>query len=237
MGAILMGIIMVASISLIYNAFSISISERTKQFGLLKSIGATKKQIRKSVLFEAFVLCIIGIPLGVGCGLLGIGITLHFVGKLMADTGLITMSVGTIQLELVISWWSILTAVIIAVATEIISAMLPARRAVKIPAIEALRESNEVKLKRKNIQSSKLVYKILGFEGMLANKNFKRNRRKHRLTVASLALSIILFLSASCFSNYLMGSNHYLDDNNSYDIHFTAEDKMIYLTLNSACLS
>ncbi len=224
MGAILMGIIMVASISLIYNAFSISISERTKQFGLLKSIGATKKQIRKSVLFEAFVLCIIGIPLGVGCGLLGIGITLHFVGKLMADTGLITMNVGTIQLELVISWWSILTAVIVAVVTVIISAMLPARRAVKIPAIEALRESNEVKLKRKNIRSSRLVYKIFGFEGMLANKNFKRNRRKHRLTVVSLALSIILFLSASCFSNYLMGSNNYLNDNNSYDICFTAED-------------
>ena len=136
-----MGIIMIASISLIYNAFSISISERTKQFGLLKSIGATKKQIRKSVLFEAFFLCIIGIPLGVGCGLLGIGITLHFVGKLMADTGIITTGSETIQLELVISWWAILIAVAIAIITVIISAMLPARRAVKIPAIEALRES------------------------------------------------------------------------------------------------
>ncbi len=224
MGAILMGIIMIASISLIYNAFSISISERTKQFGLLKSIGATKKQIRKSVLFEAFFLCIIGIPLGVGCGLLGIGITLHFVGKLMADTGIITTGSETIQLELVISWWAILIAVAIAIITVIISAMLPARRAVKIPAIEALRESNEVKLKRKNIRSSKLVYKLFGFEGMLANKNFKRNRRKHRLTVASLALSIILFLSASCFSNYLMGARNYIDENDCYDILFSAED-------------
>lgn len=149
MGAILMGIIMVASISLIYNAFSISISERTKQFGLLKSIGATKKQIRKSVLFEAFALCIIGIPLGIGCGLLGIGITLHFVGRLMSDTGIIATGSTTIQLELTISWLSILTAAAIAVITVIISAMLPARRAIKIPAIEALRESNEVKLQRK----------------------------------------------------------------------------------------
>lgn len=224
MGAILMGIIMIASISLIYNAFSISISERTKQFGLLKSIGATKKQIRKSVLFEAFFLCIIAIPLGVGCGLLGIGVTLHFVGRLMADTGLIVTGSSNIKLELVVSWWAILAAIIIAIITVIISAMLPARHAIKIPAIEALRESNEIKLKRKNVRSSKLTYKLFGFEGMLANKNFKRNRRKHRMTVASLALSIILFLGTSCFSNYLVGSRQYLEDNNSYDIHFNADD-------------
>lgn len=142
----------------------------------------------------------------------------------MADTGIITTGSETIQLELVISWWAILIAVAIAIITVIISAMLPARRAVKIPAIEALRESNEVKLKRKNIRSSKLVYKLFGFEGMLANKNFKRNRRKHRLTVASLALSIILFLSASCFSNYLMGARNYIDENDCYDILFSAED-------------
>lgn len=61
MGAILMAIIMVGAISLIYSAFSISLSERTKQMGLLKSIGATKKQIRHSVVFEACVLCMVGI--------------------------------------------------------------------------------------------------------------------------------------------------------------------------------
>lgn len=224
MGAILMGIIMAASISLIYNAFSISISERTKQFGLLKSIGATKKQIRKSVLFEAFSLCLIGIPLGVGCGLLGIGITLHFVGKLMTDTGMIAISTS-VQLKLCISWWSIVTAIIIAIVTVIISAMLPARRAVKIPAIEALRESNEIKLRQKNVRSSKLVYKIFGFEGMLADKNFKRNRRKHRMTVISLALSVILFVSTSCFSNYMMSSTNILEDNSVYDISFSVTAK------------
>lgn len=77
MGAILMAIIMVGAISLIYSAFSISLSERTKQMGLLKSIGATKKQIRHSVVFEACVLCVVGIPLGIAAGLGGIGITLH----------------------------------------------------------------------------------------------------------------------------------------------------------------
>lgn len=223
MGIILIGIIVIASISLIYNAFSISVSERTKQFGLLKSIGATKKQIRKSVIFEAFSLCLIGIPLGIGCGLVGIGITLHFVGKLMTDTGMINSS-DAISLELTISWQAILLAAVIALITVLISAMLPARRAIKMPAIEALRESNEIKIRQKNIRSSKLVYKLFGFEGMLANKNFKRNRRKYHMTVASLTLSVILFLTANSFSMYLGISRDYLDKNTVHDITFNASE-------------
>lgn len=222
MGGILIAIIMVASISLIYNAFSISVSERTKQFGLLKSIGATKKQIRKSVLFEAFSLCIVGIPLGVGGGLLGIGITLHFVGKIIQP-----MMAGdsSLQLELTVSWWAVLIAIVVAVATVLISAMIPARRAVKMPAIQALRESNEIRLKSKKLRSSKLVYKLFGFEGMLANKNVKRNRRKYRMTVISLAVSIILFLGTSSFSNYLVKSMSMFEETTEYDITFSATEK------------
>ena len=219
MASILIIIIVVASISLIYNAFSISISERTKQFGLLKSIGATKKQIRKSVLFEAFSLCIIGIPLGIGSGLLGIGITFHFVGKLLAN---LIVDGNSAELKLVISWQAIIPAAIIALVTIIISAMLPARRAVKMPAIYALRENNEIKIRRKNVRSSKLVYKLFGFEGMLANKNLKRNRRKHRLTVASLALSVILFVSTNAFTNYMTDSTSVIDTNTEHDILFWA---------------
>lgn len=219
MGIILIAIIMAASISLIYNAFSISISERTKQFGLLKSIGATKKQIRRSVLFEAFSLCIVGIPLGVGSGLLGIGITLHFVGKLLQP--LITEA-SSLQLELTISWWAILAAVVVAVITVLISAMIPARRAVKMPAIQALRESNEIRLSGKKLRTSKFVYRFFGFEGMLANKNFKRNRRKHRMTVISLAVSVILFLGTSSFSNYMVKSMSMFEEITVDDISFSA---------------
>ena len=68
---------MFGSILLIYNAFSISVSERTKQFGLLSSIGATKRQLLRSVLFEALFLSVIGIPLGILAGIAGIGVTLE----------------------------------------------------------------------------------------------------------------------------------------------------------------
>lgn len=222
MGAILICIIMVASISLIYNAFSISVSERTKQFGLLKSIGATKKQIRKSVLFEAFSLCLIGIPLGIGSGLLGIGITLHFIGGLLAPMIAVETSV---QLKLTISVWSILIASVIALVTVVISAMLPARRAVKMPAIQALRESNDIKLNKRKIRSSKLIYTLFGFEGMLANKNFKRNRKKYRLTVASLALSVVLFISTSTFTSYMSASTTFFKNYSAFDISLNATSK------------
>ena len=219
MGSILILIIMIASVSLIYNAFSISVGERTKQFGLLKSIGATKKQIRKSVLFEAGTLCVIGIPVGVLGGLLGIGITLHFVGKLLAD---MLTERSSLQLELSVSWTAIAIAVVVAVITVFVSALIPARRAVKMPAMQALRQSNEIKIRKKNVRSSKLIYRLFGFEGMLANKNFKRNRRKHRMTVISLAVSVVLFLSASCFSNYMTKSIALFEDDEVSDITFNA---------------
>ncbi|MBQ7810226.1 MAG: ABC transporter permease, partial [Clostridia bacterium] len=72
LAAVVIVLIMTCSVSLIYNAFSISVSERTKQFGLLASIGATKKQLRKMVLFEALAVSAVGIPLGILVGVGGI---------------------------------------------------------------------------------------------------------------------------------------------------------------------
>lgn len=217
MGSIFIIIIMVASISLIYNAISISVSERTKDFGLLKSIGATKKQIRKSVLFEALFLCLIGIPLGIGGGLIGIGITLHYVAELMLPFLNVSDSV---ELKLTVSTFSILAAAVIALITVLLSALVPARRAMKMSAIQALRESNEIRLKRRKLRTGRLTYRLFGLEGMLANKNFKRNRRKYRMTVFSITISIILFLGTSAFSSYMLQTVSLMDSASVLDISF-----------------
>ena len=142
LGVILMMIIMFGSISLIYNAFSISVSERTKQFGLLASIGATKRQLIGSVLFEALFLGIIGIPLGILSGLAGIGITFHFVQNMVADIlgfssanynlARLSMILGpadNVALKLSPSLGALATAVAVSLMTVIVSAYLPARRA------------------------------------------------------------------------------------------------------------
>lgn len=222
MGAVLVLIIMVASVTLIYNAFSISVSERTKQFGLLKSIGATKKQIRHSVYFEGLCLCGIGIPIGVAGGLGGIGITLYFVDHLI---GSFINSQADVSLRLTVMPIALVIAVVVAVVTVLISSMIPAAKAVRMTAMDALRESRDVRIRSKNVRTGKWVFYLFGFEGMLASKNFKRNRRKYRLTVFSLSISIILFIVTSCFNGYMSESVNIMQQASTADIMLSAEKK------------
>lgn len=222
MGVILIAIIMIGAISLIYSAFSISLSERTKQMGLLKSIGATKKQIRHSVIFEACVLCAAGIPLGLVAGLGGIGITLHVISGWM---GKLWSAGETVDLHLVVTWQSVLIAAIVGFITVLISAMIPAAKAVRIPAIQAIRQSGEIKLRGEKVRTSRLTYKLFGFSGMLAGKNFKRNRKKYRTTVFSLFISIVLFVSATSFSAYMKTTSSGLGREENYDISCYVSDQ------------
>lgn len=198
-GAVLIILIMVASIALIYNSFSISVSERTRQFGLLKSIGATKKQMMNTVLFEAFFLSIIAVPLGILSGLGGIGVTF----KCLSNTfdSVLAPEFG-LKMTLCINPLALLAAAVISIITTLISAYIPARRAIKIAPIDAIRQSNDIKLKYRKVRSSPLTYKLFGVEGMLSSKNFKRNRKKYRITVLSLFVSIVLFISASSLCSY-----------------------------------
>ena len=197
LAAIVIGLIMFGSVALIYNAFSISVSERTKQFGLLSSIGATKKQLKRMVLFEALSVSVIGIPLGVLAGIGGIGVTLMLIGDKFRSLGF------PIDMKLSVSPAAIIIAAIVALITVLISAWIPSKRATKVSAVEAIRQNMDVK-NTKPVKTSKLTYKLFGLPGMLANKHYKRNKKKYRTTVLSLFMSIVLFVSASAFTDYLM---------------------------------
>lgn len=212
LAAIIIALIMFGSVSLIYNAFSISVSERTKQFGLLSSVGATRKQLRKMVFFEALVVGAIGIPVGIAAGVLGIEVTLFFIGSKFMAFGM------PIKMGLYVSPVSILIAVVVAFVTVIISAWIPSKRATKVSAVEAVRQNMDIKIKRSIVKTSKFTYQVFGLPGMLASKHFKRNRKKYRATVMSLFMSIVLFVSASAFSEYLMESFTGGFGTNGYDL-------------------
>lgn len=197
--AILIILIIFGSVSLIYNAFSISVSERTKQFGLLSSIGATKKQLRRMVFFEAFAVSIVGIPSGLIVGIVGIAITLSAIGdKIGSVIGFDT------PMKICITPLPILLACVIALVTVMISAWIPSVRATRVTAVEAIRQSKDIKAKNKPIKTPKIIYKVFGLSGMLAQKYFRRNKKKYRATIMSLFMSIVLFISASAFSEYVM---------------------------------
>lgn len=220
LGTILIIIIMLASIALIYNAFSISISERTKQFGLMKSIGATKRQLKKSVLFEAFTLSLIGVPLGILCGLLGIDITLKLTKNIMMASLNSLLNESSVPLTLSVSPVTILIALVVGVVTVLISAYIPVKRAMRVSAIESIRQTNDIKIRANNVKTSKITYRLFGLEGMIAKKYFKRNKKRYRATIISLFLSIVIFVSASSFCSYLQKSAGDVYFNTNYDIRY-----------------
>lgn len=202
--AILILIIMIGSISLIYNAFAISVSERSKQFGMLSSIGATKNQKRDSVFFEGGIIGVVSIPLGILAGLAGAAGVFYFINQLVE----VFWAEGfDLTFRVVFSIPAIVTAIIFSILTIFISAYIPARKASKITPIEAIRQSTEIKLTSKQVKTSKITRKLFGFEAELALKNLKRNRKRYRATVFSLVISIVLFLSVSYFTDAM--SNAY----------------------------
>lgn len=192
--AIFIAIIMIGSIALIYNAFAISAAERSRHLGMLASVGATKKQKRLSILFEGFVVGIIGIPAGLLFGTLGLGLTFWLVAPLTRD-------LFPQELSLTVSPAAMLTAALISAVTIGISAYIPARRTAKISPIEAIRQMKEIHLTRRTVRTSKITRKLFGMEAELGLKNLKRNNRRYKATLFSLVLSIVLFLSISSFTH------------------------------------
>lgn len=194
--AIVMLVIIIGSISLIYNAFGISVADRSRYLGMLASVGATRRQKRNSVLFEGLIISAISIPLGICSALLGLAITFSALNPLLKD--MLSLPVG---LEIRVNIWTILVSIAISLLTILLSVWWPAKRAAKVSAIDAIRQSQDVKLSRKQVKTSKLTRKLFGLEAEIAMKNIKRNKRRYQITIFSLVISIILFLTVSCLTD------------------------------------
>lgn len=217
---ILLAIIMVASVALIYNAFSMSYAEKVRYLGMLSSVGATKAQKKRSVYFEGFVLGLIGVPVGFAAGVLGIGITLKAIACEMIKSGMLYGQTD-MDFKVVVPLYCVIGTLILSVITILISVYKPAKKASAIMPIEAIRQTNEIKLK-KRIKTPHFIRKIFGYEGELAHKNLKRNGRKSRVITASIALSVILFLSCNYFCDMFVRYNA-LNDNNPIQVDATVQ--------------
>ena len=222
---VLLILIVIASVMLIYNAFGMSLCERVRYLGMLASVGATKAQKRKSVYYEGAILGAVGIPVGILAGILGIGITLKLIGHKIISTGMIMgVSDSNMQMKTVVPFWAIIGIVLVSIFTIFISAFIPARKASKITPIDAIRQRQEIKVKPKKLKAPKYIKKIFGYEGELAYKNLKRNGRKARMITASIALSIVLFISCNYFCNMFVQASGY-EKNIPYQVSTTVSYK------------
>ncbi len=196
---IMLSLVSIGCIIVIYNSFAISVMERKKEFGLLSSIGATKRQLSHTVFFEAVVVGVIGIILGILGAYIGIGCVVLIINNLIGD-------MLEYKLYLVTNPLFIIIPVIFMIIVIGASAFIPSRRASKVSPIEAIRQNDDIKINKKKIRTSKFVNKLFGIEGEIALKNIKRNKKKYRVTIVSLFISIVLFISFSSYMNYTLNT-------------------------------
>ena len=219
-GGVLVLIIMTGSVLLIYNAFHISLNERVHQYGILMSVGATARQLCGAVLFEGICIGCIGIPIGM---LAGIGVIIPILPAVSKAFAVAAEQQET--LTLAVSFPALLSSALISMITILISAYIPARKAARIPVMDCIRQTGEIKTEAKTVKVSKLAWKLYGLEGTLALKNFKRNKKRYHSIVLSLTLSVILTVAGSAFGTSLKkAAGAYTTQQADGDVSFITQD-------------
>ena len=216
---IAIAIIIFASVFCIRNSFAISTTEKTKLYGMLASVGTTKKQIRKNVIFEAFILGLIGIPLGILGGLFAIYVLLKVVNMIVGD-----FILNGSSFVFKTSPFVIVLSIILGFVTVYLSAISSAKKASKVSPIENLRNADKFEINNKDLRTPKIINKLFGTGGVIAYKNLKRSKKEYRTTVISLTVSIFIFISMNAFLHNMFGvSDQFLNDLN-YNIEISNSD-------------
>ena len=216
--AIIMVIVIFTSVFCIKNSFEISITEKVKQYGMLSSLGATSKQIKKNVLYEAFRLGIIGIPLGVLFGTLVIFIVLKIVEKISGS------SLSGMNFIFSTNLLVIILSIILSIITIYLSARKASKKASKISPIEAIRSNEDIKINPKKLKTPKFIKGILGIGGDIAYKNLKRNKKKFRTAIVSIVMCITVFIAMNTFINDIYKAKTATIESKNYTIVIDGDD-------------
>lgn len=207
-------IVIVTSVFCIKNSFNISITEKIKDYGMLSSIGATSKQIKKSVYHEAFILGIISIPIGIISGILAAYTLLIIVNKLLSSSGMIIEGFLVFKTSFI----AILLSILLSTITIYLSSRKGAKIASKTSPITAIRGNNEIKITSKKVKSPKYISKLFGVGGDISYKNIKRNKKKYRTTVISIIVCVSVYIALSYFINTAFRAIKLEYGENSYNL-------------------
>lgn len=202
---LVLGIIILSTIFLIYNAINISVTERMTQFGILRSIGATPRQVINIVIKEGLVMCLLSIPFGIIFGFLGVWITVKLLGAQISNM------FGGGQLIVRFHLSIILFTLILGVITIFIATWGPAKKAGKVSPISVIKGNGEdEKIKFYN---GKIIRKIFGIEGWIAYKNIRKNSKRFTVTILSLSISLIMFITFTTLNMKRIDELDYLKKN------------------------
>lgn len=217
-------IIIFTSVFCIRNSFAISTTEKMRMYGMLSSVGATKKQIKKSVLTEGFILGLIAIPIGIICGIIAVFVLLKIVNLFLGD--FLFNNIDGMVFK--VSFVAIIISIILGFVTIYFSAISSAKKASKVSPIDNLRNTNDIKISSKKLKTPKLIKNVFKTGGVLAYKNLKRSKKKYRTTVVSLTVSIFVFISMFTFINegFKQSSNYYQNYDYNYRITFNNNSSM-----------
>ncbi len=217
-------IIIFTSVFCIRNSFAISTTEKMRMYGMLSSVGATKKQIKKSVLTEGFILGLIAIPIGIICGIIAVFVLLKIVNLLLGEY--LFNNIDGMVFK--VSFIAIIISIILGFVTIYFSAISSAKKASKVSPIDNLRNTNDIKISSKKLKTPKLIKNVFKTGGVLAYKNLKRSKKKYRTTVVSLTVSIFVFISMFTFINegFKQSGNYYQNYDYNYRITFNNNSSM-----------
>lgn len=221
-------IIIVTSVYCIKNSFNISITEKTKEYGILKSVGATTSQIKKSVYYEAFLLGCVGIPIGILSGVLASFILIHVVNFFIRS-----MFVGNEYLIFKISYLSIVISIILSIITIFMSSKKGAKIASKTSPMVLIRGNNDILVNSKKLKTPKYINKLFGIGGVVSYKNIKRNKKKYRTTIVSIVMSVSVYIALSYFVNTAFDVVKMAKGSYTYNLVYTSYTKDYNLNYNN----
>ena len=191
---VLIVIVAVSGIIIMYNSFNLSLVERRKQYGILKSLGIKNSSLYVMILFEALVLSVAGIVIGYICGMIGDYLVVGYINDTLVN---MIKSMGVeneLQMSLIYTT-NIHAFYLVAISTGItvvLAAMIPAIKSTRISPIENIRGKDDYVVNTKKVKTSNISKKLFGIEFDLARKNMKRAKKRFRVATLSLAIAFIL---------------------------------------------
>lgn len=195
------------SVTVISNIFQASANDRIRELGVLKCVGGTSRQIKRTVISEGLWLSIIGIPLGLVIGTLfgyaGVRTAGVYIDRIVEITRSIVMRRLDIEPVFSVRLYSFVLAAAFSFVTVIVSALRPAKAMGRITAVECVTFGNIRREKTAGSSGSRLWKKLWGIEGELGARNIKRNKKAFKPAIRALSTGICLLLAASGIASQL----------------------------------